>query len=352
MSFFYRKPRWSFRRWLKLGFTIAVIMVVALSFMAWQLARPAGPAGELREFSIESGEGVNQISQELAVQELIHSRLWFEFWVWLSRTEADFLAGDYQLPTNVNVINLVRLLTGALEPSSELSVRFIEGWTIQQMSDYLQRNSVFAEGDFSTFVTVPINYQTVTAGLDDNFFSQLPRGASLEGYLFPDTYRLYHNATVSDLVSKMLNNTLDKFPPDWRAEITKRGYSIHEAMTLASIVEREVASDKDRAMVAGIFWRRLEAGRGLEADSTINYITGKRTPAVSAEDLSLDSPYNTYRYRGLPPGPISNPGSASIQAVVYPQANQYWYFLSAPDGEVIYSTTFEEHKQAKQKYLR
>ena len=143
-----------------------------------------------------------------------------------------------------------------------------------------------------------------------------------------------------------------KLTAELRAEIKRQGKTIHEILTLASIIEKEVSSDKDRKLVADIFYKRLDAGVALQADSAVNYVTGKSTPRASAQDLAKESPYNTYRYRGLPPGPIASPGLSAILAAVYPTANPYWYFLTTPAGQAIYSKTFEEHVANKAKYLR
>jgi len=120
---------------------------------------------------------------------------------------------------------------------------------------------------------------------------------------------------------------------------------------MASVIEREVRSEEDRALVSDIFWKRVEAGRGLEADSTVNYITGHSKPSVSYEETRIDHPWNTYKYRGLPPGPIGNPSLSSLIAAIRPKANPYWYFLTDPQGKVYYGRTLEEHS-ANRKYLR
>ncbi|MCH8049733.1 endolytic transglycosylase MltG [Patescibacteria group bacterium] len=128
--------------------------------------------------------------------------------------------------------------------------------------------------------------------------------------------------------------------------------TMHEVITLASIVEREVRSAEDMANVADVFLKRLDIGMALQADSTVNYVTGKDTPAISLDDREIESPYNTYKYPGLPPGPISNPGVAALQAVVNPSSNPYLYFLTTPEGEVIYAQTHEGHVENKAQYLR
>jgi len=346
------KRRSGFKRW---GFGIAIAtsaVLLLVSYLIWHIAAPMNKgSATLKSFTISSGQSVKQVSAALYEGELIRSRFWFEVWVWFTDTETSFGAGDYRLPTRASVANLVTLLTGGATPTDEVSLRFIEGWTASEMGQYLQIEKFSAAVEFKALASATNASKTVSL-VSPDLAQGMPGGATLEGYLFPDTYRVYKSAEADDLISKMIVNLDAKFQPSWRVEVRRRGYSAHQVLTMASIIEREVRTDNDRALVSDIFWRRFEASRGLEADSTINYVTGKGLAAVTLDDTKLDSPYNTYRYRGLPPGPISNPGEASIRAAVYPKPNDFWYFLTPPDGSVVYSRTFEEHKQAKARYLR
>ena len=136
-----------------------------------------------------------------------------------------------------------------------------------------------------------------------------------------------------------------------REEIKKQGKTIFEVVSLASIIEREVPNDEDKKMIADIFLKRLNIGMALQSDATINFITGKGMTQPTYDDLKIDSLYNSYLYPGLPPGPISNPGLSSIEAVIYPISNNYYFFLTTKEGEVIYSVDYDEHLRNKAKYL-
>lgn len=231
----------------------------------------------------------------------------------------------------------------------EVTLTFPEGMTLAQMGARVQAAiPTITEEDWNAAVGIASPFA------DDPFVveAKKPSSVDLEGYLFPDTYRFFATATADDIVQKMLHEMDAKFTPDMRAAAAKAGRSIHDELTLASIVEREVRSDDDRAVVADIFWRRVDTGMALQADSTVNYVTGNTTPSISDADRTIDSPYNTYKYPGLPPGPISNPGLASITAVVTPQANTYWYFLTDADGAVHYAHTNDEQNANKARYLR
>ncbi len=150
----------------------------------------------------------------------------------------------------------------------------------------------------------------------------------------------------------MVENFALHYSGDMVKDTKNSGRDVHGIVTMASILEREVKSEKDRKLVADIFYRRIQHGMPLQADSTVNYSTGKSDLQAQAADLNIDSPYNTYNHTGLPPGPISNPGLVSLRAALYPEANPYWFFLTTPDGTVMYSRTFQEHVMNKLKYLK
>lgn len=189
------------------------------------------------------------------------------------------------------------------------------------------------------------------SGKDFPWLEEKPADVSLEGYLFPDTYRFFADSSASDIVQKLLQN-FDQRTAALRAETAERGRDFHELLTLASIVEAEVKTDADRSQVADIFRRRLGEGMALQADSTVHYATAASGSVfTTAADRETDSPWNTYKQRGLPPGPIANPGLAAITAALKPEPNDYWYFLTEPDGTVRYARTLEEHN-ANKVYLK
>jgi UPF0755 protein len=226
----------------------------------------------------------------------------------------------------------------------ERTITIIEGWRIQDIAASLDKSGVVSADDFISAAKID-NWRDQYGFLSD------PKIKSLEGYLFPDTYRIFTDASSSDIIEKMLDNFDHKVTPEMRAQLAAKQRSLHDMVILASIIEREALYDEDRAMIADIFLKRLEAGIGLQSDATINYITGKKTVRPTFDDLKVNSLYNTYKYRGLPPGPISNPGLASLQAAIYPRANDYYYFLTDSDGRAHFGRTFAEHQQNIVKYL-
>jgi UPF0755 protein len=248
------------------------------------------------------------------------------------------------------------------------NITIIEGWGTQDIGDYLEKQGIVGSKNFIAFTatsTAPVTQR--------DFLQSKPAQQSLEGFLFPDTYEIFKkpfptstvdsNTISTDIVQKMLDNFGKKFTPEMREATKARHMTIYEIVTLASIIERETGRnvkttagkenlDKERKIIAGIFYNRLNIGMALESDATVNYITKKNTPSATYADTKIDSPYNTYKYNGLPPGPIANPSLSSLMAAIYPTSTDYLFFLhTQPEGTAIYSKTYEEHLHNKQKYL-
>ncbi|MDD4607026.1 MAG: endolytic transglycosylase MltG [Patescibacteria group bacterium] len=309
-------------------------------------------------FVIESGQGVKQITSKLKQDGLIKNKFLFEVYIYLKKSEANFQVGEFYLRPGLGYKKIVQKLTSTTE-AKEKQITLIEGWRVDDIGQYLEEQGLFSKKEFLELVGWPrINYnfnddlsRPKDFSEDYDFLQDKPKNYGLEGYIFPDTYRIYQEASIEDIVRKSLDNFNTKLTSELRQEIKKQNRSIYEIITLASIIEKEVVRDEDRKIVAGIFYNRLNINMGLQADSTINYITGKQNTRSTIEDLEVDSLYNTYKYRGLPPGPICNPGLSSILAAIYPAETDYLYFLTTPEGEAIFSRNFEEHKINKAKYL-
>ena len=325
---------------------IKFILLIAIILVVWFLValHKDNRLKQSQIFVLDSGWGLNKISQELHDQGFIKSKFVFEFWLELKKAETNIIAGSYLFPAKISIYDLSKTLTSGPQ-DSQSAITLLEGWTRDLMAQALTKKG-FSGNEFLQLTAKKTAWQA-----DYNFLQESPNNASLEGYLYPDTYFIDKNTTIENLIIKALNNFDKKLTPELRQEISQQGKTIFEIVTLASIVEREVPNDADKKMIADIFWKRLQASIGLQSDATINFITGKGLAQPTAEDLQVDSPYNTYKYRGLPPGPISNPSIESIKAVIYPTSNSYYYFLTTPEGETIYSRDYDEHLQNKYKYL-
>jgi UPF0755 protein len=299
-----------------------------------------------KAFIIKQGQGVNEISLNLHNNNLIKNKFVFETWLWLLKSEDKVKAGIYTVPANISISSLSEMIL-SLPENLQQSLTIVEGWrrNLDQLQTALEKN------DFSYEKFIDLTKNKNIWEEEFSFLSDAPVSASLEGYLYPDTYFIDNNTTEEDLVRKMLKNFSVKVSADLQAEIKRQNKTLFEVLTLASIIEREVPHDTDKKMIADVFLKRLTDGIGLQSDATVNFVTGKSLAQPSFKDLEVDSLYNTYKYRGLPPGPISNPSISSIEAVVYPTPNEYYYFLTTKEGEVIYSKTYQEHLAAKAKYL-
>lgn len=252
----------------------------------------------------------------------------------------------------------------AIPPRAEINITIIPGWNLRQIAiDWKAKGLIKSEDELYNLVGKPaFNYKahrevapvlefTATSSFD-YFFAGKSKYLSYEGYFLPDTYRVYADATASDVIKKIFNHLDTQITPDMRAEIARQGKSFQDILNMASVVEKEAPTADSMGMVADIFWRRLNSGWPLQSCATINYITGKNDPAASAKDKVIDSLYNTYKYPGLPLGPISNPSLGAIKAVIYPIKNDYWYFMSGTDGQLHFAKTLEEHNRNVYKYLR
>jgi len=228
----------------------------------------------------------------------------------------------------------------------EKVITIIEGWNLKQIDNYLSEQGVNIDRKLASFKVS--DYKT-----DYDFLTDAPAKADLEGYLFPDTYRVFASTTADEIVRKMLGNFESKVTPAMITEIGRQQKTLHQVVTLASVVEKEVTSKNDMKVVAGIFWDRIKNGQALESCATLAYILGENKAQYTYEDTRIESPYNTYINRGLPPRPIANPGLNAIAGTIYSTYTDYNYFLSRPDTrETVFSRTYEEHTANKQKYLK
>jgi UPF0755 protein len=322
------------------GFLLGIIIFLIAGF-----AVPANPfSKEESVFNAERGQGSKEISANLENQGIIYWGPMFRAYVLLSGSSKKMQAGNYSLSPSMNIFKIAQKMRKG-EVIKE-NVVLIEGWSLKDMDSYLAEKGIFGLGEFLAAASSSADY----SGYD--FLKDKPRNMSLEGYLFPDTYQINMGSDAKDLVSKMLANFDKKLTPDLRAEIDRQGKTIFEVMTMASLIEKEVMTKEDKEMVSGIFWKRLGVGMPLNSCATIAYVLGVDKWRYSYEDTRIPSPYNTYLNAGLPLGPICNPGLESIKAAVYPKTSAFWFYLSTPEGETIYSRNLEEHNIAKAKYLK
>ena len=293
---------------------------------------------EEKLFFIEKGQGIKEISLSLEKQGLIRWAPIFQVYALISGVSRNLQAGNYYLSPSMNIPEIAEKF--AKGDIAKEKITIIEGWNLRDIGLYLENRGMFPAEEFWSITGFPLNPE------------------SLEGFLFPDTYRVRKGESPKEIVSKMRDNFEKKLTPDLRKEITGQQRTIPEIITMASLLEKEVRTKQDKKLVSGILWKRLKIGMPLQVDATIAYIlmeddwTFEQMLKEIGMARTIDSPYNTYLHLGLPPGPISNPGFKSILAAIYPKESQYWYYLSTPEGETIFSRTLQEHNIAKFKYLK
>ncbi len=342
---------------------LAVIVVFAglgfLYFTSLLNAPQTGASVKTVTFEITSGQGVKEISKNLHTAGLIRSATAFEYYVWMEGVGSDIQAGKYELNTGQKASAIIEKITKGDVTENEVEFQVLEGWSMVDIAEQygetfssLQNKSLSALKEDFLKAAATTDSRKLIPGEAYSFLSDKPKTAGLEGYLFPDTYRLYDTATPSQVVQKMLDNFGDKVTDELRQKISAQGLTLFQGVTLASIIEKEVRTDQDKKIVADLFLRRMAAGIPLQSDATVNYVTGKSALQPTIDDTKTESLYNTYLHQGLPPGPICNPSLASLAAVASPQPNEYFYYLNTPEGETIFSKTFEEHKLNKAKYLQ
>lgn len=319
--------------------TVVIICGSLVGYYIHFLNTPANKAGVETSFVITEGQGVREISLNLKNDGFVADDFIFLVYLKLSGQSSDLQAGTYKLSGSMSPLIISNKLTSGETANNLITIP--EGWTVEQIADYLDEREVVTKAEFLAATGVDYDY---------DFLADKPKNEGLEGFLFPDTYEIPLNVTARDIVIMMLNNFDDKLTTELRAAIADSGLDVYETVTLASIVEREASNTTDRKLVAGVFLNRLAADIPLESCATIQYITGSDAERVTYAETEIDSPYNTYLYPGLPVGPIGNPGLDSIEAVIYPTDSNYYYFLSA-DGVTYYSKTYTEHQAKVNKYL-
>jgi len=319
--------------------TILAVLALAIFFVCYEVYMPLDPESHQTViFTVQKGWGDDEIADNLKDAGLIRSTYFFKLYGILALKHSQLKAGEYNLSQKLSIHDIAsKMAQGDIIRGS---IVILEGWNIQRIGQYLESKDICTKDYFVSLTEK--DYSN-----DFDFLADKPKSAGLEGYLFPDTYEISKTETCEDILDAMLQNFGKKLTPELRTEITNQKKSIYDVVTMASLIEKEVRTLDDKKIVSGILWKRLAIDMPLQVDATIIYITGETT--ITSSDKKIDSPYNTYMYNGLPIGPISNSGIASITAAIYPKKTNYWYYLS--DGKTIFSETLEQHNAAKAKYL-
>lgn len=305
----------------------AVVVFILLFVLYVSSLRAPADFPEGKTVVLEEGATLSEIAIQLERDNVVRSAFWLKNIVIVGGEEA-VIAGDYFFDTKKNVFKIARAITAGDFDVAPISIRIPEGATNNDMA------LIFAKH---------------LDNFDPETFLTLVNGK--EGYLFPDTY-FFLTKTKADEVARVLEKTFFRRIANIRQDILRFGASLDDVVIMASLLEKEARTTETRRIIAGILWKRIEIGMPLQVDAVFGYINGKGSFQLTLDDLDIDSPYNTYRYKGLPVGPISNPGLDALLAAVTPTESEYLYFLSDKSGTMHYSETFEEHKRKKQLYLQ
>lgn len=311
---------------LKLNALFVFIILFVLLIVVISVAPKDFPK-EALEIEVSSGESLSSVTEDLYSKNIISSKIFFKLAIVIISLNKGILMGDYRFIEKQNAVIVAYRMVNGHQGQEKIKVTIPEGTNVYDMANiFLKKLSDF---NAARFVSLALKH---------------------EGYLFPDTYYFLEN-TKSEEIIKTMRGNFDRQIKPLEKDIKSFGKSLDEVIAMASIVEEEANNTEDRKMVSGILWKRLREGMLLQVDPPFYYITGK-TNGVTYDDLKIDSPYNTYKYKGLPKGPISNPGLESIKATISPISSSYYFYLTGRDGVMRYAEIYDGHLANKNIYLK
>lgn len=327
---------------LVVGAVLAVLVLGgAIGGWAWVNGQiHGGLKHPARTVVIPAGSSISAIGDILRRAGVIDNETVFELYVRVGGHRA-LEAGTYRIPSGWSMAQVVGMLENPPLPP-QVKVTVPEGYTDLQIAQLMQQKQLFPAADYTAAEALP--------SWNQDFLAGRLAGAGLQGFLFPDTYTFLPGATPQVVISAQLARFGQKVPADLRARAATNGVNFYQALTLASIIEREAKLDVDRSWIAAVYYNRLRKGMPLEVDATVLYAEGRTSGPVSDQDKQFVSPYNTYLNVGVPPAPIANPGLASINAALQPANVPYTYYFTDPSGRAHYSTYFPTHVACQSNY--
>ena len=341
----------------------SLLVVIGILSSIWNavydnyLAPPEPAGGQAIGFTVESGQSLTRVANNLEAAGLIRNRTVFKYYCDFAGLGQKIQAGSYVLHPGMTMTEIAEQLTRGDGNPIVRNITLIPGWTLETFAAKLVEDGVLA--DSAEFLEM---CRTGTAFTDFYYVADVLTGGNahqrryvLEGYLSPNTYEVYVDATAEDIIRKLLSQTENAFPVAMQDRADELGLTMDEVLILASIIEKE-AKEGDFGKVSAVFHNRLNRGMPLQSDVTIHYVTGQLEMALDQDDLAISSPYNTYTNAGLPPGPICAPSEAAIRAALEPDADYlamgYLYFCakSPESGELVFSTNYADHQRAVEMY--
>jgi UPF0755 protein len=328
----------SYKIMLSVLLLIGAAGIGGYSYYKMEMKSP--PTGGKVVVDIPKGTSLKNIGAILENNHLVRNGDIFSFYVGRMGIGGKLQAGKYQFTQGDSIDQIIEHMVKG-DVYQGITVTIPEGYTVKQIADLLSEKRLVQKDSFLK----EVNEGT----FDYDFVKKIPQDKKLpyrlEGYLFPKKYEFEPGTTDHEIIDRMLSQFKEEMDPSWMPTLQKEGLTLHDAVTLASIVEREVAVDKERPTVAEVYFNRIGKGIMLQADATVQYALGKQKDVLSFKDLEVESPYNTYKVKGLPPGPIASPGRKSLEAVLLPEKNNYLFYVTKKDGsgEHYFSETYQQH---------
>jgi UPF0755 protein len=321
-------------------YTACILIFVIFMIFAYSYYVPHPRSdfkNETRYIIVRKGDSLSRIAAHLEEIGAISSKFNFVLFGKIQGKSRSMKSGRYAIEPSYSMARIMGMIAGG--EATPFNITIPEGYTLAEMARLLQDSIGLDVGEFKKAVSDPVVLDTL--GIDSD---------NLEGYLAPSTYNFFYEQEAASVVEKMLDNFLRTLPDSFELKANRLGLTLHEAVTLASMIEEEAMIDSERPVIAAVFLNRLRKRMRLECDPTVIYALGGLDRPLLRKDLKYDSPYNTYMYFGLPPGPISNPGAKSLEAAVNPSDDNYLYFVARGDGSHIFSFTLRDHINAKNHY--
>jgi UPF0755 protein len=321
-------------------FIVVVVLICLIGGKFYYFLNSSSASDDAKiTFNVLNGQGVNAITRGLRKDNFVSSTTLFKLYVYLAGGEKLFKAGEYELSKSMTPAQIYDILVSG--KSKEYNFTVPEGYNIHQIADLIEQKGYGTKEEFIELVKSP------------KFIEELNlQGRSLEGYLFPSTYKFPRIVNMRRIVSNMVKKFKEVYKPEYAKRAEEIGFTKHQVVTLASIVEKETGAARERSLIASVFHNRLKKRMRLESDPTVIYGIENFNGNLRRKHLQTVTPYNTYKIFGLPEGPISNPGEDAIKGVLWPDKSKYLFFVSRNDGTHVFTTNFKDHQREVYKWQK
>ena len=332
------------------GFSVLIVIIilgisVVMSMNYFNNSQKPVSLTDNKDVTVEilPGSTTDSIATLLYENDLIHNKLIFKYKVKEMEVGSSLKAGKYSFKKTMDIVEIIDTLHTGVKSDNTVRFTIPEGYELEQIAAKLSDQGIVDYNRFMELANDKSNFEDKYS-----FLKELDEGLTLEGFLFPSTYEIFINSSEEEVIEKMLAEFENIYESEIKSKLSEHDFTLNEAVTLASIVEREGKLDNERPIMSGVFHNRLEIGMNLQSCATVQYILGERKENLSTAETQIQSPYNTYINEGLPPGPIASPGKASLVAAVNPADVDYLFFvLTGSDGSHTFTKTYNEHLQAK-----